>query len=230
MAESKATALLGPVPSLTNEFNRCVENLKALLSKVVPYVDQSGMMVQENGRTLIKVTHEMFMLREGASASDLTPHALSEADEHDSEGNGPLDTEVMPAFRMQNWPVQDNCIRLCDAMVKTYRVNPLPAFMDGSAHPIVPTNYTNCLRGAIVRIYFTLSHKILRRKIPSSFFTATVDEIVVLQVHMPADLSPSRARLAARFLMNSPQEIAEPKDKDEKAEAGNSGRVKRRRL
>ncbi|KAG8790339.1 hypothetical protein FRC12_012125 [Ceratobasidium sp. 428] len=220
LAESKGSALIGPVPSLTSEFNLYKENLEAVFSAVLPYTDQSGMLVKRGERVFFKVVHQMFSLRDGVSPDDIASVAPTERTS-DLEDDEVLDTELLPAFRIANWPVPDSCVRLRDAMVKTHQVNPLPAFMNGNKHPIVPTNYTRFLRGAIVQIGFTISHKVLRRKIPVSFFTATIDEIVVLQSHAPADLSPSKARFATRFLMNPPEE--------ESANEGSSGRPNKRR-
>ncbi|QRV98300.1 hypothetical protein RhiJN_26319 [Ceratobasidium sp. AG-Ba] len=97
-----------------------------------------------------------------------------------------------------------DCLR--NAMAKLYQANPIPAFMEGNYHPIVPTNYPRFLCGSLARVYFTVSQKFLRPKVPTSFFTTTLDELAVLQVHTPVDLSPSKARFAARFLINPPAE------------------------
>ncbi|KAG8707404.1 hypothetical protein FRC08_000513 [Ceratobasidium sp. 394] len=227
MAESKATALLGAVPSMADEFKQSIANLSALLSNVVPYVDQFGMMVKQGDRSFLKLTHEMFVPREGASASDLDPKALANSD--DSQGvELPSEANILPAFQIENWPVSEVNIHLRDAMAKFYRVIPIPAFREGNDHPVIPSNYTTVLRGALVRVYFTVSHKVLRRKNPHSFFTATLDEIIILQVHKPTDLTPSRARLAARFLVNPPPAITNPKDKNDDGDATLS--KKRRRV
>ncbi|KAG8719105.1 hypothetical protein FRC08_003649 [Ceratobasidium sp. 394] len=221
LAESKGSALIGAVPSLASEFNLYKTNLDAIFSAVMPYTDQSGMLVKRGERFFFKINHQMFSLCEGMSPDDIAMTPPERAS--DGEGNEVLDVELLPAFRMANWPVPESCARLRDAMVKTHKVNPVPAFMSGNKHPIVPTNYVCLLRGAIVHVGFTISHKVLRRKIPISFFTATVDEIIVLQTHAPADLSPSKARFATCFMMNPPEE--------ESTNEGSSGKPgKRRRI
>ncbi|QRV90290.1 hypothetical protein RhiJN_18308 [Ceratobasidium sp. AG-Ba] len=217
--ESKGSALIGAVPSLMDEFKEYTKNLETLFSAIMPYTDQSGMIVKRGDRRFFKVTHQMFSLREGISAEDIPPNLVESGT--DSGDHHVYDSEIIPAFRMANWPVPESCVRLRNAMVKTHCVNPIPAFMDGNSHPLIPSNYVGCLRGAIVQIAFTISHKVLRRKIPISFFTATIDEITILKVHTPADLSPSKTRLSTRFLLNPPE--GEPP-----AEV-NPGRVNKRR-
>ncbi|QRV83918.1 hypothetical protein RhiJN_11934 [Ceratobasidium sp. AG-Ba] len=76
-------------------------------------------------------------------------------------------------FRTQYWSVPEDVVRLRNDIVRSYQANPIPAFMDGNCHPIFPTNYTRFLLGSLVRVYFTVSHKVLRRKAPTLFFTAT---------------------------------------------------------
>lgn len=135
-----------------------------------------------------------------------------------------LDLDVLPPFRIANWPCAPNCKPFRDAIVATHKAQPLPAFMRGSTKPILPTDYIRLLRGAVAQVNFTLSHKVLRRKVPVSYFTITIDEIIVLQEHVPADLSPSRARLASRFLI--PQ-APEPAESEPTVKVGNSNKRRR---
>jgi hypothetical protein len=61
--------------------------------------------------------------------------------------------------------------------------------MLGSNDLICPADYNRLLCGAIVKVYLTLSHLDLQRQyFPRSYFTATVQRIVVLQEHIPADI------------------------------------------
>lgn len=120
-----------------------------------------------------------------------------------------LDLDVLPPFRIANWPCAPNCKPFRDAIIATHKAQPLPAFMRGSTKPILPSDYIHLLRGAVAQVNFTLSHKVLRRKVPVSYFTITIDEITVFQEHVPADLSPSRARLASRFLVSQTSETTE---------------------
>lgn len=98
------------------------------------------------------------------------------------------DEDVPVAFRIFNWPVRTECSRYLHAIVPTHRAVPIPAVRLGSEELIEPADYTRLLRGAIVQMYFTLSHKDLRRDFPISYFTAKIHRIVVLQEHVPADV------------------------------------------
>jgi hypothetical protein len=60
--------------------------------------------------------------------------------------------------------------------------------------PIPPALYETILPGAIVIISFTLSHRLMRRPHNSSHFTATINEIEVLERPSKISMSPSKAR------------------------------------
>jgi hypothetical protein len=124
---------------------------------------------------------------------------------------------------MANWAYTPNVKTFRDTIIPTHKPNPLPAFNHGNTLPIDPANYTRVLRGCIAQVNFTLSHKVLRRKIPVSFFTTTVDEIIVIQQHVPADLSPSKTWLASRFQI--PKEVPVVQER-----VGTSSSNKRRRV
>jgi hypothetical protein len=64
----------------------------------------------------------------------------------------------------------------------------------------------------------------------SLFFTATIDEIVVIQHHVPADLSPSKVRLASRFLAAKATAPAKEKAPAKGVRAGPSGPIKRHHI
>ncbi|KAG9089747.1 hypothetical protein FS749_001093 [Ceratobasidium sp. UAMH 11750] len=197
LEESKATVMLGTVPLIANKFKLYKENLRALFPGVMPLLDQSGMMVKHGEHSFFKINHQMFLLHKGMLPDDVTMTAAT-------GGIEAPDTELIPAFQITNWPVPKTCVHLCNAIVKTHQVNPIPVFMNGNKHPIIPANYACFLRGTIAQVHFTVSHKTLRCKIPSLFFSATLDKIVVLQTHTPADLAPSKAHLASCFLMHPP--------------------------
>jgi hypothetical protein len=58
--------------------------------------------------------------------------------------------------------------------------------------PIPPTLYGTVLPGAIAIITFTLSHRLIRRPKNSSHFTATINEIEVLERPTKISLTPSK--------------------------------------
>jgi hypothetical protein len=100
-----------------------------------------------------------------------------------------LDLHILPALRIANWPVPATCCHFQDAIVSTHVANPLPAYMSGSDEPICPADYTWLLGRAVVKVHFTLSHLDLQHcYIPRSHFNATLQRIIVLQEHLPADL------------------------------------------
>jgi hypothetical protein len=112
-----------------------------------------------------------------------------------------LDHEREPPFRTINVPVHPlNRPALLEA-AKTHVFNPLCAFVRGHRDaPLRPAEYSTILPGAIVKIKFTLSHKLLRRpKNTVSHFAATIDEIKILERPPKISLSPSKLNNQAMF-------------------------------
>jgi hypothetical protein len=112
-----------------------------------------------------------------------------------------LDQDVLEPFRIDSIPVSVACRPLRDAIRLSHRFNPLCASEQGANSPILPAEYGPKLRGAIVEARFTISHKIISRTSgPTSHFTATIDEIIILGNPDVIELSPSKSRYGQYFL------------------------------
>jgi hypothetical protein len=71
----------------------------------------------------------------------------------------------------------------------------------GSQQPILPAEYWPELRGAIIEAQFTISQKIIScTSSPTSHFTATIDEIIILGNPDGIELSLSKSRYGQYFL------------------------------
>lgn len=124
-------------------------------------------------------------------------------------------------FTMAHWHLPANCEHLRASLITTHKPVPLNAVLFGSDDPILPVNYESSLRGALVEARFSLRYMVLRREEgPVSWFTATIEELIILE--LPAVLLPSplQARSRSRFIKKD----NDRKDKDSGAGGpGNSG-------
>jgi hypothetical protein len=69
--------------------------------------------------------------------------------------------------------------------------------------PVLPADYPQTLRGALVEVSFTLTHKLLsfKNKPKTSHFVATVDTIIVLEKSsIASSVSPSKERYRSFYL------------------------------
>ena len=118
-----------------------------------------------------------------------------------------LDSERDPAFRTINVPVQPGNRGLPTKVAPTHRFNPLCATMRTNHHVLRPAEYSTVLPGAIAQVTFTLSHKLLKRPGNStSHFTATINEIEVLERPARISLSPAKANNQAMFRKRGPED------------------------
>lgn len=120
---------------------------------------------------------------------------------------------------MQHWHLPANCERLRSALMGTHKPVPLNAVLYGSDEPILPVNYASTLQGAVVEIRFSLRYHSLRRTEGEiSWFTAAIEEIIVLELPTVLLPSPLQARSRARFLK---------KDDGDRSANGSCGGAKR---
>ncbi|KAF8594053.1 hypothetical protein BDV93DRAFT_516085 [Ceratobasidium sp. AG-I] len=112
-----------------------------------------------------------------------------------------IEPEYATPFTMAHWHLPPSCEHLRAALLQNYIPVPLNAVLYGSEEPILPIDYASTLRGALVEARFSLRYMILRREDgPVTHFTATVEELIVLE--RPAVLLPSpiQVRSCSRFL------------------------------
>ena len=86
-------------------------------------------------------------------------------------------------------------------LAHTHMFNPLCAYLSENRDaPIVPAQYSTVLPAAVVRISFTLSHRLMRRPTNVSHFTATINEIEVLHRPSVSSMTPGKALKHKMFL------------------------------
>lgn len=74
-------------------------------------------------------------------------------------------------------------------------------------HVLRPAEYSTVLPGAIAQVTFTLSHKLIKRpKNSTSHFTATINEIEVLERPARISLSPAKVNNQAMFRKRGPDD------------------------
>jgi hypothetical protein len=120
-----------------------------------------------------------------------------------------LDGDREPEFRTVNVPAHPRIRNAILDLAHTHVFNPLCAFThDNRDAPIVPAQYGTVLPGAVVRLSFTLSHRLMRRPANVSHFTATTNVIEVLHRPIAISMTPDKALKQRMFLKR--QRIDEP--------------------
>ncbi|KDN38233.1 hypothetical protein RSAG8_09632, partial [Rhizoctonia solani AG-8 WAC10335] len=216
------------LPEGNLEWPRYVEKIDEILRNVLPMVNKSGFFTREDGRPVLKFVHKPFEARDpndvlpmpgvqagsGVSSTDVnaskdvstgdTPNGATNHAKYNAahiEALEALDGDREPEFRTVNVPAHP---RIRDAILDlahTHMFNPLCAFMhENRDSPIVPAQYGTVLPGALVRISFTLSHRLMRRPVNVSHFTATINEIEVLHRPVAVSMTPDKAQKQKMFL------------------------------
>ncbi|KDN40505.1 hypothetical protein RSAG8_08125, partial [Rhizoctonia solani AG-8 WAC10335] len=112
-----------------------------------------------------------------------------------------LDGDREPEFRTINLPAHPHNRDAILDLAHTHVFNPLCAFTSQNWDaPIVPAQYGTVLPGAVVRISFALSHRLMRRPVNVSHFTATINEIEVLHRPVAISMTPGKAMKNKMFL------------------------------
>ncbi|QRV97739.1 hypothetical protein RhiJN_25758 [Ceratobasidium sp. AG-Ba] len=103
------------------------------------------------------------------------------------------DSDREEPFKTVNVPVQPENKPLLRQLAIYHQYNPLRAYMRETPNiPLRPDEYTSVLPGAIAQLTFTLTHRLMKRGVPYSHFTATLDEIEIIQRPTKFSLTPSK--------------------------------------
>ncbi|KAG8689567.1 hypothetical protein FRC11_001905 [Ceratobasidium sp. 423] len=216
------------LPEANAEWAHYIAHIEDILRNVLPMVNKTGFFTREDGRVDLKFVHKPFEAREpgdvlakpasatGASSSQDTPtttQLYSEATISDGVANHmtydpahlaaleALDGDREPEFRTINVPAHPRNREAILDLAHTHVFNPICAFVyDNRDSPIPPAQYGTLLPGAVVRISFTLSHRLMRRPANVSHFTATINEIEVLHRPTTVSMTPGKALKQKMFL------------------------------
>ncbi|KAG9088111.1 hypothetical protein FS749_002408 [Ceratobasidium sp. UAMH 11750] len=160
-SEAFGSALLSPVPSYCTEFSNYCVNLRILMDRAHPKPVKRGLFTDNDGEPNLVLRHRMF--QECVGPIDLS------------------DSEDDVLFRMVNWPVPASCKDIHRAITYTHKPSPIPVFVVGSNNLIHPSEYVSQLHGSVVRVDFSLIHKVVGQEVPASLFLALINCILVLE-------------------------------------------------
>ncbi|EUC57883.1 hypothetical protein RSOL_233830 [Rhizoctonia solani AG-3 Rhs1AP] len=229
LISSTASCLFGPAPASLPEANaewpRYVERIEDIMRNVLPMVNKTGFFSREDDRVVLKFVHKPFEARDANTvlpkptmAKDSSTEASTAKNKltvgSTSDGTNDvkydsahlaaleaLDGDREPEFRTINVPAHPRNREAILELAHTHVFNPLCAFMhEDRDSPILPAQYGTKLPGAVVRISFTLSHRLMRRPANVSHFTATINEIEVLQRPTVISMTPGKALQQKMFL------------------------------
>ncbi|KAG8712087.1 hypothetical protein FRC11_001063 [Ceratobasidium sp. 423] len=230
MASCLVGAAPASIPQANAAWLPQVENAEHIMRDVLPMVNKSGFFTREDGRVVLKFVHKPFDAREpdnilpkptptaapGKASTDSsdtnnittpagsTPNVTTSGVVYSAEHLAALealDSDREPEFRTVNIPAHPRNREAILDLAHTHMFNPLCAFMHGTRDvPITPAQYGTVLPGAVARISFTLSHRLMRRPTNVSHFTATIDEIEVLHRPVNVSMTPSKALNQKMFL------------------------------
>jgi hypothetical protein len=134
-------------------------------------------------------------------------------------------------FNVHNWPVSSEAARHdLETMVETHRVVPIPAY-DADGNLIHPQNYRKMLRGAIVQVYFHLTHWSIARKQDgtSAVDSYTADVVSIRVLNQLTTSVTTKRKIAARIDSPHLEPVAGPsKKKSHKYEE--NGKLRRVKL
>lgn len=208
----RGSVLLGPVPithqTLHAEWERYRPNIESILRAVLPCVSKTGFYTQDGSRMALKLIHSFFEPRphpfqdeEAVTSNTENEDPDVDAAEQDEQTGfdhtrialEALEEDRDPQFRTVNVPTHPlNQSTLLEA-ARTHEFNPLCVFMYGQREdPIPPSQYGTMLPGATAIVTFTLSHRILRRPKNTSHFSATINEIEILERPTRISLTPAK--------------------------------------
>ncbi|KIM66133.1 hypothetical protein SCLCIDRAFT_14522 [Scleroderma citrinum Foug A] len=133
-----------------DDFSTVTENLHWLQDEVTTsgFPGKKGLFIQGNEASIwFKVCHKLF---------EVSPLIAGEDKENKSAADGLISDSSV--FAIENWPTfHDVAASALDSIKDTHRVHPILAYgMDGKL--IKPQAYRHQLDGALVELYFTLSH------------------------------------------------------------------------
>jgi hypothetical protein len=91
----------------------------------------------------------------------------------------------------ENWPLSSNLREELDRIKYEYRALPLPVYIGNNF--VEPRNVNEAIRGALVELHFELHHSdnFMRRQ---DFFSASIEQIMILQPGQPRRTSPYKRR------------------------------------
>ncbi|KAI6003100.1 hypothetical protein EDD15DRAFT_2467773 [Pisolithus albus] len=184
-----------PVEPVKQEFHTVMENLRQLQGAIATPAYQAGKgFILSGGQTgdRLKLRHLLFEM----IGNDKVDHSFVET--LTGDGNtvpSPPPYQDTTAFSIENWPVDDNETKTeLENLKATHRLIPLPAY-DVEGNLIEPHAYQRSLQGALVKLYFNMSHWAIAGKNGlhgSDVFTAEIQMIRVIDPPRPTITSNKR--------------------------------------
>ncbi|KAI6040515.1 hypothetical protein EDC04DRAFT_2894047 [Pisolithus marmoratus] len=182
---SCATEQPGMAP-FKDDYPIVVKNLHWLLDTVATpkFSGKKGLLIwssdtEANLDAHFKVHHKLF---EQLDHDEVVEHSVHENNATEEDKNNTELNGESSVFAIQNWPTfHDVAASALDAIKDTHQVLPLPAYgMDGKL--IEPQMYCCHLQGALVELYFALSHWAIGKRCGSPGNDVYAADIVMICV------------------------------------------------
>ncbi|KAF8529411.1 hypothetical protein JB92DRAFT_3139600 [Gautieria morchelliformis] len=109
------------------------------------------------------------------------------------EGGSEVNDDDQDPFSFATWPVTDAAREAMNSVKHTHDISPLPAF-DINGDPIIPSQYDIFLKGAIVKVHFTLTSWVFAGRSVKAMSIPVIREMLVISPPKPLVASPMKRK------------------------------------